>query len=200
MHTFTIFLIVSSTFSCILAELLECKIAEDTDICVFEEEIDHNMVIDFRPSQNISILNVTKIAFLRHISIEKDEIVYRLCDIFFNLQDIYANNSTFKCSVHNAYNDNLAEKHYEENKPLVIEDVIDVHGQILEDVISKGTAEAGVAIHYKLNMIIIGICILVLLLIFVVFAFLIRYIRKKRQDMIWRRSLRYSRRYGQNQL
>lgn len=197
MHTLTILLIVSSTFSCTLAELLECKIAEDTDICVFEDIIDHNMVIDFRPSHNVSILNVTKIAFLRHVPIEEDEFVYQLCDIFFNLQEIYVNNSTCKCSIHN---ENIVQKQYEESEPLVIEDVIDVHGQILEHVVLKGTAEAGVAIHHKLNVIIIGICILVLLLIFIVFAFLIRYIRKKRQNLIWRRSLRYSRRYGQNQL
>lgn len=189
----TLLLIVVLAAFRTFAELIECKFAEDTDICVFNHDIDYNHVYDFRPQPNMTVNNITKISFLRPVPLDVDEIMHRLCDIFYNLHEVYLNGTAVHCDVY-LY-------HVPKTTPealIVVEDVVGLHNDLLEEVVRKGTARGSDELHQKLDFVVAAVGTFIFVFLFLGIVLLIRYIRKRRQDRFWRRSRLYSSRYGHN--
>lgn len=176
------------------AELIECKFAEDTDICVFNHAlIDYNHVYDFRPANMTSASNITKISFLQRVPLDMtDEIMHLLCDTFYNLHEIFVNGQTMHCDVYEYRMPQTQET------SLLVEDVAGLHNEVLEEVVRKGTARGSDELHLKMDLVVASVGVLVVLCFALGTWLLIRYIRKKRRDRFWRRSRLYSSRYGHN--
>lgn len=172
------------------AELIECKFTEDR--CIFDHDIDYNHVYDFRPQPNTTVNNITKISFLRPVPLDVDEIMHRLCDIFYNLHEVYVNGTEMHCDV---YHDDAPKS---TEVMVVEEDVAGLHHDLLEEVVRKGTARGSDELHQKLNYVVAAVGMLIFVFLFGGIVLLIRYIRKRRQDRFWRRSRLYSSRYGHN--
>lgn len=197
--TIVVLCIVIAHFSTTIAELIECKFAEDTDICVFDHVFDYNHVYDFRPQPNATVNNITKISFLQPVPLDVDEIMHRLCDIFYNLHEVYINSTSMYCDV-NLYTVTLVKTTTTTTviSEMEVEDVSKLHNEMLEEVVRKGTIKGSDVLHQKLNLIVIAIGSLIFIFLLMGILLLIRYIRKRRQDRLWRRSRFYSSRYGHN--
>lgn len=179
--------------SAAFAELIECKFVEDTDICVFDHVIDYNHVYDFRPQPNTTVNNITKISFVQPIPLDVDELMHRLCDIFYNLHEVFVNGTTMHCDVYFYHVPKTTEALI-----VAMEDVAGLHNELLEEVVRKGTAKGSDELHQKMDLIVAAVGTLIFMFLFLGFLLLVRYIRKRRQDRFWRRSRLYSSRYGHN--
>lgn len=175
-------------------ELIECKFAEDTDICVFNHDIDYNHVYDFRPQPHTTVNNITKISFLRPVPLDSDELMHRLCDIFYNLHEVFVNGTTMYCDVYLYH----MPKETTTTREALVEDVAGLHNELLEEVVRKGTAKGSDELRQKMDLVVATVGTLILVCLVGGVVLLVRYIKKRRQDRFWRRSRLYSSRYGHN--